>query len=414
MRLAFLVGVFPALSETFILNQITGLLERGVDLDIIALHQGDTTRMHEAVIQHGLLNRTFYTTPFSRWLSLRFVCCAIFLFEILFRRGLKVFSNTLRWCIQPNRTPLPRSILLFVAHTFLTRGDYDVVHGHFGQYGQVLTELREIGILRGKVFATFYGGDVLMATRQYGTDCYSTLFQKGDRVLAISAFMKSQLIDFGCPPEKLQIHHLGIDCAHFHRKRPRQSENSSIRLLSISRLVEKKGLEYAIRAFGLIAPDSPTCHYDIIGDGPLEPSLMQLVQELNLQDQVRFLGSMTQDKILEILETVDLFILPSVTSSDGDQEGTPTVLIEALAMELPVLSTRHAGVPEVVPDSQAGYLVEERDFVGLSARLSELVADPAQRKSMGEFGRQHVLKEFDSNKLNDWLLNAYKESLNFR
>jgi colanic acid/amylovoran biosynthesis glycosyltransferase len=147
--------------------------------------------------------------------------------------------------------------------------------------------------------------------------------------------------------------------------------------------------------------------YTIVGGGPLRAELEAQARSLGIGDNVRWLGSARHDHAIELLKEADVFLLPSVTGADGDQEGTPIVLMEALAHAVPVVSTRHSGIPEIVQDGESGFLVPERDAGALAQKLRLLLERPSLRHRMGAAGRTTMRREFDIGKLNDRLLEVY-------
>jgi colanic acid/amylovoran biosynthesis glycosyltransferase len=257
-------------------------------------------------------------------------------------------------------------------------------------------------MLSGPVITSFYGYDV---TRHWQRDGYRELFKLGDSFIALSETMKHQLLSIGAPPDRTMVHRLGVDVARFDRKR--RPEGRSTNIISIARLVEKKGIEFGIRAVAKAAREIPELAYTIVGDGPLRPSLEQLTARLNLERRVRFLGARSQAEIEELLSRSHILLAPSVTAVDGDTEGTPVAILEAQAARIPVISTKHSGIPEVVEDSVSGYLVEERDVDALTGRIRELAGDESQQLRMGEAGRQFVMQHHDIHRLNDELAQVY-------
>jgi len=196
---------------------------------------------------------------------------------------------------------------------------------------------------------------------------------------------------------------MGIDCNDIICKSKR-SGNGSVAIVSVSRLVEKKGLEYGIRALHrCISSTNINVKYVIVGDGPLEVELKSLVRDLGLTKVVTFVGSKTRSQVMDILETSDILLAPSVTSPDGDQEGIPVAIMEAMAHGLPVISTWHSGIPELVRHGQSGILVPERDVESLSAALFSLIEDEVRCMSMGRIGRKTVETQFNISDLNDEL-----------
>ena len=403
MRIAFFLNQFPLLSETFILNQITGLIDRGHDVEIIAWHRGDTQAMHADVVRYQLLERAHYiefpsgrvsrvaqslTRCLPRYLRKPSALVGTLNFA---RHGLEALSLQLQFAGLP----------------FLRRPPFDVVHCHFGPNGRVASMLRRAGAIDGKITTTFLGYDLSRWLLQRGNDIYREMWRQGDRFLPICRAFRDQIVDLGCPQEKTTIHHLGIDRSRF-RFRERQP-SPEVRLVSIARLVDKKGIEYGLRAIARIADDHPGVRYQIVGDGPLRAQLEALTRELGLGERVQFLGGLPQEEVIAVLEGAHIFLAPSVTATDGDREGTPTVILEALAMGIPVLSTVHSGIPEQVEDGRSGYLVPERDVDALADKLGALLSQPEQWPAMGRAGRDHIAAEFDIEKLNDRLERLLKE-----
>jgi colanic acid/amylovoran biosynthesis glycosyltransferase len=151
--------------------------------------------------------------------------------------------------------------------------------------------------------------------------------------------------------------------------------------------------------------------YQIAGDGPLRNDLENLIDDLNVNDHVRLLGWKRQEEIVELMKGASILLAPSVTGKDGDQEGIPVTLMESLAQGLPVLSTQHSGIPELVQDGKSGFLVPERDVDALAERLEYLVKHPELWPAMGRAGRDYVERHYDISKLNDQLAQLYQQLL---
>ena len=229
---------------------------------------------------------------------------------------------------------------------------------------------------------------------------YDTLFRKGDLFLPISHLWQEQLRALGCSAYMLKVHNVGIDCEQFaFQTRTRDAYEPTI-FISVARLVDKKGIEYAIRAFARLFDLKLNFQYRIIGDGPLLSTLKQLVSDKQLDGYVSFLGTKTSNEVADELSRAHVFLAPSVTSRSGDMEGIPTVLMEAMATGLPVISTLHSGIPELVEDGVSGKLVGERDVPALAQAIQEIAANVERWPAMGSAGHQKVLEEFDIRKLN--------------
>jgi colanic acid/amylovoran biosynthesis glycosyltransferase len=181
-----------------------------------------------------------------------------------------------------------------------------------------------------------------------------------------------------------------------------------VRIVSVGRLVEKNGIEDAIVALSLVGAPF---EYLVAGDGPLRTHLEDLARRRLPSGSVRFLGAQTHDEIVPLLQSADICLAPSMTGADGDIEGIPVAIMEAMAAGLAVVSTRHSGIPELVVHGVSGLLVEERDTAALAAAVSALVADSRQRSLMGAAGRAIVAADYDVAVLTDRLVDLYREAI---
>jgi colanic acid/amylovoran biosynthesis glycosyltransferase len=406
MKIAFVVRAFPILSETFVINQITGLLDRGHEVDIFAQRPRKSALIHDDVYKYGLLKRTFFKPLLPKnkiKRLLRGISIARSNREhdpgVLFRS-----VNFLRF----GRNAVNLNVF-FSAAAFLGRGQYDIFHAHFGQNGMWAAEARKALGSKGKVVTTFHGSDVSEYFTIKDNAVYQNLYRDGDLFLPISDFWKERLIETGCPPEKIKVHRMGIDLNRFRFRERGPKNGKSVVALSIARLVEKKGIEYGIRALSKIAKGWPALKYRVVGGGPLYEELNQLVCDLGLSESVELLGPQTHEEVRKSLDEASLFMAPSITSATGDMEGIPVGIMEAMAMGLPVLSTRHSGIPELVEDGKSGFLVPERDADALAQKLDVLLRNPSLWPEMGRAGRAYVEANYDIDKLNDRLVEIYRE-----
>jgi len=395
MNIAFLTGQFPSLSETFILNQITGLIDLGHRVTIFTERTPPERARHEAIAARGLVPHRVEALPdkpVERFLRLP----SVWRWDRAHLRALDV----LRFGLQAASLRL-----LWGAHLFDGRREFDVIQCHFGPVGLKAALLRRAGAVRGALVTAFHGEDIINYPKRFRPGLYRPLFAEGALFLPISARWNDELAAQGCPPERIRVHRMGIDPDGF-ASAPRARGDGPLRLLTVGRLVEKKGVADALRA---IAAARARCEYVIAGDGPLRASLEMLAGELGLAGCVRFEGEVTQAQVARLLAWADAFLLPSVTAGDGDIEGIPVCIMEAMARRLPVLSTRHSGIPELVADGVSGLLAPERDVAALARALDTLAADPELRARMGEAGRAIVERDYNIHKLNLRLESYYRE-----
>jgi colanic acid/amylovoran biosynthesis glycosyltransferase len=237
------------------------------------------------------------------------------------------------------------------------------------------------------------------------------LFQEVDVVMGISRYAIQRLMQLGCPEEKLCVLHTGVFPARFPFRARHLEAGEPVRILTVGRLVEKKGLEYALRAVAEVRRCQSNLRYEIIGEGPLRSELEDLIRQLDLASIVNLRGAASADVVRRSFAESHLYLLASVTAGDGDQEGIPVSLMEAQSCGLPVVSTLHSGIPELVADGGSGLLVEERNVEHLARALLQLVQNPRAWPSMGEYGRKTVEARFDTAALNRDLLTIYERAI---
>jgi colanic acid/amylovoran biosynthesis glycosyltransferase len=407
MRIAFLVGRFPSLSETFILNQITGLLDRGHDVDIYARRPDDGDKVHPDVLKYRLLDRVSYRAMPSNALLRTAKALA------LAARHPAAAGGSLNFFRHGKEAASLKLLYWSAAFRRRAQRPYDILHAHFGPNGLLALALRQISAVNpsAKLLTTFYGYDVHRYPRNHGPRVYQPLFGQADAILTLSQTMSRDLAALGCSESKLTVHHIGTDTAKFAFSARQSPTDGVCRLVSVARLVEKKGLDFAVKAVAEAAATGLKLHYDIVGDGDGRASLESLIRSLGLGDTVHLLGWKTQTEVADILGRAHVLLAPSVTAASGDQEGTPVALMEAMAMGLPVISTHHSGIPEMIRDGDNGYLVPERDPTALADRIIHLARHPEEWDRLGRAGRGVVEREFDTNRLNDRLVEIYQQCI---
>ncbi len=412
MRIAFVVGQFPLLSETFVLSQITGMIDRGHQVTVFAHRPTPKGKIHPDVTRYELSRVTCYWPPSPR--SLRELSSL----SLRLARRLASWAASKRLAglgallrsLDP-RLPGTGIELAQMALVALEAGPFDVILCHFGHVALEVERLRELGAITGKLVTVFHAYDLTVLLGEQGEGVYEQLFRQGDLFLPISRHWKQRLTDLGCPQERLAVHHMGIDTGRFPFAERRLEAGEDVTLVSVARLVEKKGLEHAIRAVATLRDRKLPVSYTIAGDGPLRAQLQGLTRELGLDREVKLLGPIDQDEVGRLLSKADVLVAPSVTAKNGDQEGIPVSIMEGMALGLPVVSTWHSGISELVDDGVSGYLVPEGDSDMLADRIGRLIAEPQRRADMGHAGRRIVERDFDVDRLNDQLADRLESLL---
>jgi colanic acid/amylovoran biosynthesis glycosyltransferase len=287
-------------------------------------------------------------------------------------------------------------------HNRARRSRPDLIHAHFASGGRNALPLARA--LRLPLLVTFHGADVTVKGSH--PDIYKRLGEYASIFICVSEFIRDRAIDAGFPPQKLIVHYIGIDRDLFSSS---SSPQPSQGVLFVGRLVEKKGCEYLLRAMKLVQQSHPECELTVIGDGPLRPRLETLAGELNVR--CRFLGVQPASTVRESLRRAQIFCVPSVTAANGDSEGLGMVFAEAQAMGVPVVSTRHGGIPEVVFDRVTGLLAPERDHEALADSLCLLLGNEDLRRAFRAAGQQHVEQRFDLKRQTALLEGVYNRVL---
>jgi glycosyltransferase involved in cell wall biosynthesis len=258
---------------------------------------------------------------------------------------------------------------------------------------------------------SFHGADVSVNPRHRGHQArLREVLQTATLVLARSKSLLARLRDLGCPPEKLRLNRTGIHLRDFAFQRRDLPIDGSWRLVQACRLIPKKGLGTTLRAFATFHARYPRSSLVIAGEGPLRRSVESLARDLGISKAVELPGFLSQNKLTDLLYRSHVFLHPSETQEDHDQEGIPNSMLEAMATGLPVVATRHGGIPEAVLHGESGLLVPERDEQGLARALCALVSSADHYHSMASAARTAVSLEFDAPQQIDNLERCYEEA----
>lgn len=297
-----------------------------------------------------------------------------------------------------------------VMDKILKRRHADVMHVYFGHTGVHLLPIIQRSTV--PVVVSFHGMDVQPRHDQPGyIDRLKELLQTVPLVMARSHSLKERLMELGCAEEKIRINRTGIPMDVFPVATRQFPVDGSWRFVQACRLVEKKGLPVALRAFAEFAKDHSNSRFTIAGEGPMEAEVKQLVTEHGIEDKVDFAGFLSPQELNELFARCHVFVHPSQITADKNQEGVPNAMLEGMATGLPVLATYHGGIPEAVDDGETGFLVEERDDVALLDRMRKLTADEALWRQVGDRAAQSVRERFEHGRQIDALEGFYREAM---
>src|SRR5947207_9107226 len=297
-----------------------------------------------------------------------------------------------------------------VLASLLERRGADLMHIYFGHTGvHVLPFIEQ---WNKPCVVSFHGGDV--AVKEEIPDYRKKLrrlFGLVPLVLARSQSLANRLAQFGCPPEKLRINRTGIPLDEFPMVNRQPPRDGRWRVVQACRLIPKKGVATSLRAFAVFKKDHPHAELFIAGKGPLQPELEMLAAGLGITRDVHFVGFLSQPKLMELYASSHLFLHPSETPPDQNQEGIPNSILEAMATGLPVVTTRHGGIPEAVEHGRTGWLVSEEDHVGLANAMQRITKAPHHLREMGARARVSVVDQFEQRTQTRLLESFYEEAI---
>jgi len=282
--------------------------------------------------------------------------------------------------------------------TWLRRKKIKCVHARFGPAGlEILPYARKARL---PLITSFHGFDATKRVRENPDYRRSLkrLFRKGKAFTVVSNHMKKRLVRLGCSSKKITLIRSGIDLRKFPMLPAMQVTNGEYRLLSVGRLTEKKGMDTLITAFAQVHKAHPRAKLIIVGDGDQKKRLRRLIKKYKLDKKVVLKGALPHHEVQHELAKCHVFVISCKTARNGDQEGIPNVLMEAMASGRPVISTYHSGIPELVDDKQTGYLVPERSPTKLARMINQVLLERNEWGEITSRAREKVEKNHDINK----------------
>ena len=382
MRLGYLYSRYPVISQTFCDAEMLALERLGLDLTIGSIYSPLTSLRHEHI---SSLRAPIHYAPPQEILRVSEKKAKI---AGTWPQNL-VERHDERYGPAVKAEQRARNALYFA--DFFARNGVDHVHVHFAnRAAHTAVFLKEISGIPFSV--TAHGQDFM---KDLGSDDLLREICAAAEFVAAETDYSRELLCQRCPDSASKIHRVynGIDVERFPAP-ALAAMNHVPRIISVGRLVEFKGFEHLIHACAELARRGFDFNCDIIGDGPLRDVLRLKLNSLNLSSRINLLGSLSQRAVLEKLQTADIFALASVTDAEGASDVFPTVIVEAMASARPVVSTRLAGIPELVIDGETGLLVSPADTAALTEALQKLLCDRELRVRYGCAGRARIEQHF--------------------
>ena len=383
---AYVIGTYPLLTTTFIDREIAMLREFGVAVAVVSLRRPHGRLSPEQIEANGHVRYVLPVAPLALVLAqLRFGIT----------RPL-VYFRTLSYLLtrsHPTVKARLRTILHFgegvqVADLLRKTPRNNPIHAHFVDRAAIVA-LVAGRLLERNYSVTAHANDIYVDPVMLPEKIVEARF-----VATCTEYNAAHLA--GIAPDAAAsitcIHH-GLDVKRYVPNNESYSYRPAI--LAVGQLREKKGFTYLVAACAELARRGHEFVCDIVGEGPLRPELEAQIRESQLEDTIFLRGALDHQSVIEHYRAASVFALPCITAANGDMDGIPNVILEAMAMELPVVSTRHSGIPEAVDDGISGLLVPKRDTAALADAIERLLCDNGLRRRMGRAGRQIVVSRFD-------------------
>lgn len=296
-----------------------------------------------------------------------------------------------------------------VLNKALSRSGADLMHVYFGHTGVHL--LPFLKVWDRPALVSFHGADVMLREDRpaYKLNLHE-LLQTIPLVLARSRSLAERLEAIGCPADKIRLNRTGIPLEMFPYFERLAPEDGAWHFVQCCRLIPKKGLLTAIRAFAQFHQRYPNSRYTIAGEGPQQPELERMISDLQLGDTVKLVGFLGQEQLTELYRQAHVFLHPSEMTADKNQEGVPNAMLEAMSTGLPVVATLHGGIPEAVADGDTGLLVPERSPAELHSAMLHIVEIPARWAEMGKHASESMRSEFEQSEQIARLESFYDEA----
>ncbi|CAG5079693.1 glycosyltransferase [Parvicella tangerina] len=407
------VREFPTKSETFVLGQMEVITQLGYDLRVLVNKKNElsVSSNPELVKKLDVMNRVTVLPIDS---SSRFL-----------KRGWLILKGLLK-------LPPLRSLKLLSTRRYgeaAIRGRYlleylslrkkisgQVVHVQFGDNVGSLDKYKELNLVDFKLIVTFHGYDAHFTDDNFEMKRmeYKRLFEVGDFFTCNTSFLASKLIALGCPEKKLRIMPVPPNAMMFLQGYVKRELGDVLNLVSVGRLIELKGHGYGLMVVKELLDKGVKVKYTIVGEGDQLDELQKLVSELSIESNVTFLGALAQQEIKELLDRMDIFLMPSVTDRHGRQEAQGVVVLEAQACGIPVIAFSSGGLSDVVQHGETGFLVEERNVLSMTEAVLQLFNNSALYKIMSEQARSYVIKYFSQEKSIERWNEVYKKLLSER
>jgi len=404
MKIAVVVSTFPTISETFVVNQIIYLIDKGHDISILAYNKGKLDKLHQSILDYKLLDKCkFYESPNSNKFKRYY---QFFKFIFSFKNA---NWNVLKNCFKAsnNLKSFLSLKLLFKAQWFLN-SKFDLIHIHWANNARLIAELKEEAIIDIPYFITFHGYDIQPnLIENYKID-YKLILKHVSLIFVNSIYTDELVKQINYKNNNILLP-VSLDTLKFKRNKDKINSDK-FKIVFCGRLIKLKGPDIAIEVLNDLVNIKNIHNIEllIIGDGELKQQIVALIDSYKLTNYVKLFGALTQDEIIEKMSESDVFILPGVHEEITNRAETQGLVIqEAQSMQLPVLVSDAGGMKYGLIDNLTGYVIKQNDIKEFSNKIEKLINNPTLKLKMGNDARNFVVKNYDLNYLGNKLENHF-------
>ena len=398
LKLVYVIGTYPILTTTFIDREIRGLRKNGVQVQVLSIRKPRPPLSPDQVtMAYGVI----YLIPVS---YLAFILAHL---QYAIRSPIAYFGTLFYLLSRPNQSINERLKTgahfaegVYAAYKLRNLG-FDQLHAHF--LDRATTVAMVVGrLLKVPYTLTAHANDIYVRPQ-----LIVEKMEQAQRVITCTEYNRSHLMSIqdGSFDSKIRCIYHGLETDSY-REAVRSNDDPTL-VLCVAQLKEKKGLSYLIRACRILKDRGYTLTCHIVGEGPLRQSLVNEILKLGLENTVFLRGALVHEEVIALYYRSTMFALSPVVSADGDRDGIPNVILEAMAAGLPVVSTNHSGIPEVIQNGINGLLVSTADENSLAEAMAWIIDHPQARQELGQAGKRTILEKFDADKNTARLLKEF-------
>lgn len=406
-RIAVVLVRFPTVSETFIVNQIISLLDRGYHITILSLHKENNAVIHQAIKDYGLLDKVLYFVHPSPSIPKR-----IFQVFRFFLTAQQInWSGLLNMLSSFSQIRKNLNLWNFFNYQFILFHSFDLYHVHWANYAHAVAMAKKLNIHQTPVLVSFHGLDIIPARLSAHRREYALLQEQVKCFTVNSPYTEDLVRQVFSEQANIVLLRESLQTEHFLPSQAIRQSKEAIQIVFVGRLVPFKGPDIAVRIINELVNRQHirAVQLLIIGDGEMMERVKCLIADFNLSDYILLLGAQSQEQIRHILSNADIFLLPGITEPlEQRAENQGLVIQEAQSMEIPVVVSDAGGMKYGMVDGVTGFVVPEGDVSGFAHKIKGLIDSEELRVRMGKAGREFVVKQFDAKSLAEKLEAIYQ------